>query len=269
VGSYHLNVKIDSMVSAAITVFQSAVGRVPKFRVHGGSNAENLALQNIQARMRMVLSYLFASLLPWVRGHNGYLLVLSCGNVDEALRGYMTKYDCSSGDINPIGAISKEDLKRFLRWASVNLGYSALEKVIHAAPTAELEPITETYAQTDEEDMGMSYEELGIFGRLRSLDRCGPVSMFERLSAAWTKSRGLSVTQIAEKVKRFYYYYSVNRHKLTVLTPAYHAEKYSPDDHRFDHRQFLYNTSWQRQFNGIDAAAARIMANSTPPQSKL
>ena len=32
-------------------------------------------------------------------------------NVDEGLRGYLTKYDCSSADINPIGGVSKIDLK--------------------------------------------------------------------------------------------------------------------------------------------------------------
>jgi hypothetical protein len=37
----------------------------------------------------------------------GWLLVLGSANVDEALRGYLTKYDCSSADINPIGGISK------------------------------------------------------------------------------------------------------------------------------------------------------------------
>jgi NAD+ synthase (glutamine-hydrolysing) len=36
------------------------------------------------------------------------------------------------------------------------------------------------------------------------------------------------------------------------LTPSYHAEGYSPDDNRFDLRQFLYNTQWTRQFNTID-----------------
>ena len=35
---------------------------------------------------------------------NGFLLVLGSANVDEGLRGYLTKYDCSSADINPIGA---------------------------------------------------------------------------------------------------------------------------------------------------------------------
>ena len=43
----------------------------------------------------------------WVRGRPGGLLVLGSGNVDEALRGYLTKYDCSSADINPIGGFSK------------------------------------------------------------------------------------------------------------------------------------------------------------------
>ena len=119
----------------------ASFGLVPKFAVHGGTNQQDLALQNIQARIRMVMSYLCAALLPWVRAvrgdhagadtatsapafaadsntdagadaaaatagtaaqaqavtGNGFLLVLGSGNVDEALRGYLTKYDCSSG----------------------------------------------------------------------------------------------------------------------------------------------------------------------------
>ena len=53
-------------------------------------------------------------------------------------------------------------------------------------------------------------------------------------------------------MKFFFKYYSINRHKLTTLTPAYHAENYSPDDNRFDLRQFLYNTAWSWQFAAID-----------------
>lgn len=69
----------------------------------------------------MVLSYLFAQLMLWVRGRPGGLLVLGSSNVDEALRGYMTKYDCSSADVNPIGGISKTDLKSFLQYAKNRL----------------------------------------------------------------------------------------------------------------------------------------------------
>ena len=66
----------------------------------------------------MVMASLFAQLTPWVRGRRGFLLVLGSANVDEALRGYMTKYDCSSADLNPIGSISKGDLKKLLGWAA-------------------------------------------------------------------------------------------------------------------------------------------------------
>jgi NH3-dependent NAD+ synthetase len=118
-------------------------GRTPKFTASGGTVAENVALQNIQARLRMVIAFLLAQLLPWVRGKQGFLLVLGSANVDELLRGYLTKYDCSSADINPIGGISKTDLRLFLKWGAVHLGYPSLADVEAAPPTAELEPIVE------------------------------------------------------------------------------------------------------------------------------
>lgn len=258
VGATHLDMNFDTAVTALTTLFTKFTGRTPQFKAHGGSDAENLALQNIQARLRMVLAYMLAQLLPWVYGRRGSLLVLGTGNVDEALRGYLTKYDCSSADINPIGGISKVDLRRFLRWAAANKGYTALLDVVNAAPTAELEPITESYAQLDEVDMGMTYEELSRFGRLRKIDRCGPLSMFEKLAAEWSH---LPPHEVADKVKRFFYYYAINRHKATVLTPAYHAESYSPDDNRFDLRQFLYNARWTWQFRRIDQLVAEMEAS--------
>ncbi len=249
IGAYHLNVNIDTLVTAMFNLFIYLTEKKPRFKVDGGSRTENLALQNIQARLRMVLAYLLAQLLPWVRGRNGGLLVLGTSNVDEALRGYMTKYDCSSADINPIGAISKTDLRRFLAWAAEHLGYPALQDILEAPPTAELEPITETYTQKDEVDMGMTYEELSYFGRLRQIHRCGPLSMFEALVHEWPH---LPPREVAAKVRRFFYYYASNRHKMTILTPAYHAEAYSPDDNRFDLRHFLYNVRWTWQFRQME-----------------
>lgn len=74
---------MDTIVTALRTLFQVVTGVRPRFRAHGGSDAENLALQNIQARLRMVIAYFFAQLLPWVRGRTGGLLVLGSANVDE------------------------------------------------------------------------------------------------------------------------------------------------------------------------------------------
>lgn len=102
--------------------------------------------------------------------------------------------------------------------------------------------------------MGMSYLELQQYGQLRKQQRAGPVSMFRALVSRWGpgSERGLSVSEVADKVKRFFFYYSINRHKMTTLTPAYHAEDYCPEDNRHDLRQFLYNPSWKWQFRGVD-----------------
>lgn len=184
IGSYHLSIKIDLMVQAILKVFSITTGKTPRFSSRGGTTSEDLALQNIQARLRMVMAYLYAQLLPWVRGRNGFLLVLGSANVDEGLRGYMTKYDCSSADLNPIGAISKQDLKRMLLYVATAYDYEVLLEIAGAPPTAELRPIADTnssaeaeHSQLDEEEMGMTYEELGYFGKLRKISRCGPVSM--------------------------------------------------------------------------------------------
>lgn len=260
IGSYHVDLNMDTVVTAVQTLFSLVTNKTPRFRVHGGSSAENLALQNIQARLRMVLAYLFAQLLPWARGRQGGLLVLGSANVDESLRGYLTKYDCSSADINPIGAISKTDLKKFIAWAQRSFDLPILESFLNATPTAELEPITENYVQADEADMGMTYNELSIFGRLRKVEKCGPFSMFSKLVNEWGSM--FSPLQIAAKVKLFYFEYARNRHKMTTLTPSYHAESYSPDDNRFDLRPFLYPASFPYQFKRIDEAA-----NSLPDRS--
>ncbi|KAJ7876832.1 carbon-nitrogen hydrolase [Mycena leptocephala] len=166
------------------------------FRAHGGTAAENLALQNIQARLRMVLAYMFAQLLPWV----------------------------------------ETDLKKFIAYAEDSFELPILASFLNAA------------------DMGMTYDELSVFGRLRKVEKCGPYSTFTKLVHEWGSF--LSPLQIAEKVKLFFFEHARNRHKMTTLTPSYHAESYSPDDNRFDLRPFLYPSRFPWQFKKIDEIAA-------------
>ncbi|KAL6588188.1 hypothetical protein OROMI_001166 [Orobanche minor] len=183
ISSWHLDVSIDGVISSLLSLFPTLTGKRPRYKVDGGSNSENLWLQNIQARIRMVLAFMLASLLPWVHSKPGFYLVLGSSNVDEGLRGYLTKYDCSSADINPIGSI----------------------KIEAAPPTAELEPIRSNYSQLDEVDMGMTYEELSVYGRLRKIFRCGPVSMFTNLCYRWGSQ--LTPLEVADKVKHFFKHY--------------------------------------------------------------
>ncbi|KAK2173886.1 hypothetical protein NP493_843g01010 [Ridgeia piscesae] len=153
IGSYHLNISIDAAVTAVVGIFIAATTLVPRFKLHGGSPRENLALQNVQARVRMVLAYLFAQLTLWARGRSGGLLVLGSANVDESLRGYLTKYDCSSADINPIGGISKTDLRKFILYCAVKFGWTSLQGIYSAPPTAELEPLSDGQIQQTDEVM--------------------------------------------------------------------------------------------------------------------
>lgn len=108
--SYHTDLNMDTIVTALRTLFQVVTGLRPRFRVHGGSDAENLALQNIQARLRMVIAYFFAQLLPWVRGRIGGLLVLGSANVDErcvyarSQRGSLRRSSCSHSDAPNLNA---------------------------------------------------------------------------------------------------------------------------------------------------------------------
>ncbi|KAL8480178.1 hypothetical protein ACS0TY_026918 [Phlomoides rotata] len=111
----------------------------------------------------------------------------------------LSKYGCSSGDINPIGSINQLDLRAFLKWASNNLGYSSLAQLqLAARPNIKLDSVVcisfegvfyyskinlcyliifEQHGNVD--DMGMKEEETSIYARLRRTFRSGPVSMFE------------------------------------------------------------------------------------------
>lgn len=72
----------------------------------------------------------------------------------------LDRYDCSSADINPIGSISKNDLKRFIVYTAEDFDLPILRDFVKATPTAELVPIQDGKPiQSDEEEMGMTYGE--------------------------------------------------------------------------------------------------------------
>jgi NH3-dependent NAD+ synthetase len=70
---------------------------------------------------------------------------------------------------------------------------------LDAIPSAELIPIGEDKAvQSDEVEMGMTYDELSVYGRLRKVEKCGPYSMFGKLIQEWgTFLSPLQVSQLA------------------------------------------------------------------------
>ncbi|CEF69535.1 Glutamine-dependent NAD(+) synthetase [Strongyloides ratti] len=248
-GSKHSSILIDTIVSACLNVFNTVYNFIPSFK--NSDNRETMALQNIQARVRMVLAYLFAQLSLVGEKRPGNLLVLGSANVDESLIGYLTKYDCSSADFNPIGSLCKSHLRLLLNFVISKYHFNSLQKIVNSPPSAELKPLSEgEICQTDEEEIGLTYDELSTIGKLRQPRNMGPYSMFLKLSQLWGNK--MTQEEVADKVKLFYRRYAINRHKSTVLTPSYHVTTYSNDDHRNDHRPFLY-PDFKVQFDKIDA----------------
>jgi hypothetical protein len=92
--------------------------------------------------------------------------------------------------------------------------------------------------------------------------------MFQNLALEWSH---LSLAEVAEKVKRFFFYYSINRHKMTTLTPSYHAEAYSPDDNRCNRLLllFIHNIDCKAIHKIICNRDAKELAAHSPPTTKL
>ncbi len=52
-----------------------------------------------------------------------------------------------------------------------------------------------------------------VFGQLRRVERLGPWSSYLRLLSQWSDRKP---RDIADKVMKFYRFYSINRHKVSI-----------------------------------------------------
>jgi NAD+ synthase len=102
---------------------------------------KRLAEANLKPRLRMSTLYYFANRLHY--------LVVGTGNRSEIAVGYCTKYGDSGADILPLGNV----LKSQVRELASHLGIP--HRIIEKTPSAGL-----WEGQTDEGEMGLSYEEL-------------------------------------------------------------------------------------------------------------
>lgn len=87
------------------------------------------------------MSYFISQLLPFKQNNNGFLIMMSTGNLDESLTGYFTKYDSSSGDLNLIGALNKEDIRACMTFLYEKYEAKIIKDVLEAKPSAELKTL--------------------------------------------------------------------------------------------------------------------------------
>lgn len=204
-------------------------------RENDSASAENLALQNLQARIRLVLSYYTAQLLHKKIPLRSYLLMLGTGNGSEVARGYYTKYDNSSGDINVVGSLQKTEILSILRFLSKRWPHiPALADIAAQPPSAELVPPKDGQGvQTDEADMGLSYPELDFLTqKVRGESLWG-----DSLVAAYQQE--FPHHNAEEVVKKFLRNFQRNRHKVLTLPPSVHLTRLDLDG-QFDTRPTMY-----------------------------
>ena len=269
-GAHHTLADIGPMVKGVIATFEAITSKSPKFKSQGGTETEDLALQNIQARSRMVLSYTLAQLLPWTRDRPSFLLVLGSANVDEALAGYtMGRVSTCASHAQPTLLTSRSsplqlhDKVRLLecrrqpdrrrlegRPQAVpavrrrRVGLPLPPRRRRGAADRRTPPALRRRGRADRRRRHGDDVRRAL--RVWKAAEDAPLRAGVDVPAAaprWLGSH--SAAAIADKVKHFFKRYGQHRHKLTTLTPAYHAESYSPDDNRFDLRQFLY-PRWER-----------------------
>jgi NAD+ synthase len=114
---------------------------VRSFSLAAGDKIDRRGLANLKARARMALIYHFA-------GRDGRL-VLGTSNKSEMLVGYFTKYGDGGADLEPIGDLYKTQVRQLAKALGIP------DEIVNKEPSAGLWP-----GQTDEKEIGMSYEDL-------------------------------------------------------------------------------------------------------------
>ncbi len=203
--------EVQPLVDAYRSLAERYIGRELSWE------ADDTALQNIQARVRAPSVWMLAN----IRG----ALLLTTGNRSELSVGYATMDGDMCGGLNPIGGIDKPLLLAFLRWLADKGpdGYGpivGLEKILAAPPTAELRPVAA--AQTDEDDL-MPYRILQAIEAEFVLKRRNPDDIVTMLEANHPGA------PVRIWVERYMTLFQRNQWKRERAAPSFHLDQYSLD----------------------------------------
>lgn len=209
VGAEHLELDITDLHTGYVRMVEKALGRQLTWA------GEDLALQNIQARVRSPGIWMIAN----VRG----ALLLSTSNRSEAAVGYATMDGDTSGGLAPIAGIDKAWLREWLVWLE-STGPSgagpipALRAVNAQAPTAELRPPDRS--QTDEADL-MPYPLLDAIERAAIRDKQSPLETFRQMEKRFPQYERRT---LGGWVERFFRLWCRNQWKRERYAPSFHLD---------------------------------------------
>ncbi len=207
-GARFLEWSVDDTVNDYLRIVEGQIGRDLNWK------EDDLALQNIQARVRAPGVWLLANQM-------GYLL-LSTSNRSELDVGYATMDGDTAGSLAPIAGVSKHFVLSWLKYAHENMGYSGLKKNLDLSPTAELRP--QEFDQTDEEDL-MPYRVLNHIEKFAIGLRMKPVRVLQEMEKAGFGDR----KNLKAWVRKFFLLWSQNQWKRERTAPSFHLDDLSVD----------------------------------------
>jgi NAD+ synthase (glutamine-hydrolysing) len=168
----------------------------------------DVALQNIQARVRAPSVWMFANLKN--------ALLVTTSNRSEASVGYCTMDGDTAGSLAPIGGIDKPFIREWL--ASRVKTSPALRLIIEQQPTAELRPASE--AQIDEKDL-MPYEVLDAAEKALVIGKKSPLEVYRTLRAMFPV---YTRDDIRLWVERYFTLWCRNQWKRERFAPSLHLD---------------------------------------------
>jgi NAD+ synthase (glutamine-hydrolysing) len=177
--------------------------------------------QNIQARVR--------NPPVWAIANAENFLLLTTSNRSEATVGYCTMDGDTAGSLAPVVGIDKVFLREWLAWARDAYDWPALELITRQAPTAELRPADQH--QTDEADLGGSYEMINRIQKLLVVEKKSPRDIFQLLIDDEHFGGHLSRAQIFASIEKILTLWSRNQWKRERYAPSFHL-----DDENLDPR---------------------------------
>ena len=209
VGARHHELDVDELVQRYVGLVEGALGRKL------GWDTDDIALQNIQARVRAPGVWMLANIER--------ALLLATSNRSEAAVGYATMDGDTAGGLSPIAGIDKAFLRRWLGWMQAEgptglAPIPALASITVQAPTAELRP--QAQGQTDEADL-MPYELLDAIERAAIRDKRSPIEVYRLMRADFPSYQP---AELVIWLERFFRLWSKNQWKRERYAPSFHVD---------------------------------------------
>lgn len=228
--STHYTINIQDLLEENLSLLENAFHTKFDWQNH------NIALQNIQARIRSPIAWFLANLTNTI--------LISTSNRSEGSVGYATMDGDTSGGIAPLAGIHKPFILKFLKFISTyedqfTKPILTAKKILEQPPTAELLPLEQN--QTDETDL-MPYPILHLIERLAIESLLSPEEILDTLIKLKEKNltqtidddlkatlNNYSIGELKAMINKFFDLWNKNQWKRERIATSFHIDTYHID----------------------------------------